>query len=58
MIHNITPAVDYNYWLKCMNNTKLKEPTNQNSIKVPNNVKPTNKKHYYKTSVINSFMYT
>ncbi len=37
--------------------TQLNKPTNQNSLKVPNVVKPTNKKRYYKTletSVINS----
>ena len=28
MIHNITPSVDYNNWLKCLD-TQLNEPTNQ-----------------------------
>ena len=28
MIHNITPSVDYNNWLKCLD-TQLNEPTKQ-----------------------------
>ena len=38
-IHNydtkITPSVDYNYWSNCLD-TELHDPTNKNSIKVPN----------------------
>ena len=40
--HKITPSVDYNKWLKRLN-TQLNKPTNQNLIKVPKVVKPTNK---------------
>ncbi len=43
MIHKITPSVENNYGLKRLD-TQLNEPTNQNSIKVPKVVKPTNKK--------------
>ena len=43
MIHKITLSVDFNLWLKRLD-TKLSKPTNQNSIKVPKVVKPTNKK--------------
>ena len=56
MIHETIPSVDYNQRLKSLDN-QLNDPTNQNSIKVPNVVKPKNKKRYYKTlgtSVINS----
>ena len=45
MIHKITTSVDYNYWLKCLN-IQLNYPTNQNSIKVPKVVEPTNKKTF------------
>ena len=38
MIHKITPSVDYNKWLT------LNLMSNQNKIKVPNVVKPINKK--------------
>ena len=51
----ITSSVDYNYLLKSLD-TQPKEPTNQNSIKVPKVVKQRVRKHYYKTlgtSVIN-----
>ena len=41
MMHKITPSVYYNYWLKRFD-TQLHKPTNQNSIKVPKVVKPTN----------------
>ena len=41
MIHKIIPSVDNNYWLIRLD-TKLKEPTNQNLMKVPIDVKPTN----------------
>ena len=34
MIHKITPSVDYHDWLKRLD-TKLYEPTNKNSIKLP-----------------------
>ncbi len=37
------PSVVYNKWLNRLDN-QLNEPTNQNSIKVPTVVKPTNKK--------------
>ena len=43
--------------LQLLVETQLKEPTNQNAIKVSKVVRPTNKKSYYKTSgtsVINS----
>ena len=43
MIHIITPSVDYNLWLKRLDN-KLNEPTNQNLLKVPKVVKPKNNK--------------
>ena len=39
----ISPLVDYNYWLKRVN-TQLNELTNTNSIKVPIVNKPTDKK--------------
>ena len=42
-INQISPPVDYNKWLKRLD-TQLNEPTYQNFIKVPNVVKPTNKK--------------
>ena len=41
--NNDTSSVDYNWWLKRLNN-QLNEPTNQNSIKVSKIVKPMNKK--------------
>ena len=56
MIHKIILSVDYNYLLKRLD-TQSNEPTNQNSIKVPKDVQPTNKKTLLKTlwtSVINS----
>ena len=37
------PFVDYIYWLKRLDN-QINKPTNQNLIKVPKSVKPTNKK--------------
>ena len=43
LIHQITPSVDYNLWLIRLD-TQLKKPTNQNLLKVPKVVKPTNKK--------------
>ena len=43
MIHKITTIIDYNKWLKCLD-TYLNKTTNQNTIKVLNVVKPTNKK--------------
>ena len=43
IIRKITPSVDYNQWLNRLD-TKLNEPTNQNSLKVPEVVDPTNKK--------------
>ena len=43
MIHKITPALDNSLLLKRLD-TQLYEPTNQNSIKVPKFVEPTNKK--------------
>ena len=43
MIHQIIPSVDYKKMLKRLIN-QLNEPINQNSIKVPKVVKPTNKK--------------
>ena len=45
MIHKITSIVDYNEWLKSLD-TQLNEPTNQNSIKFPKVVEPTNKKTF------------
>ena len=42
-IHKFTPYLDYNWWLKRLD-TKLDESTNQNSLKVPEFVKSTNKK--------------
>ncbi len=42
-IHKITPTSDYNERIKRLD-TRLNEPTNQNSMKVINVVKPTNKK--------------
>ena len=44
MIKNkITPSVDNIWWLNRLD-TQLNEPAIQNSLKVPNFVKPTNKK--------------
>ena len=43
MTNKITPSVDYKYWLKRWD-TQLNEQTNQNSIKLPKVVRPTNKK--------------
>ncbi len=34
MIYKIVPSVDYDQWLKYFN-TKINEPTNQNSLKPP-----------------------
>ena len=39
----IAPSVDSNYWLERLD-TQLNETTNQNSIKVPKVVEPTNMK--------------
>ena len=39
----MTPSVNYNQWLKRLDN-QFNEPINQNAIKVPKVVKPTNKK--------------
>ena len=39
-----TPSVDYNYWLKRLDN-QLNEPANHNLIKVPKVVELTNKKN-------------
>ena len=50
----------FNYWQKRLD-TQLNESTNQNSLRVPKVVKPTNKKRYYKTletSVIDSLKIT
>ena len=55
IIHKITPFVDYNEWLKRLD-TQLNEQTNQNLIKVPKIVEPTNKKRYHSFSVIKSPM--
>ena len=41
--HKKKPSMDYNQWLK-RSDTQNNEPTNQNRIKVPIVVKPTNKK--------------
>ena len=43
LIHKITPSLEYNHWFKRLD-TQLNELTNQNSIKVPKVIKPTNKK--------------
>ena len=43
MIHKNTPSLDYNQLLKNID-TQLNEPTNQNSKKVPKDVKPIDKK--------------
>ena len=43
VIHNITPSVDYNKWLKSLE-TQLNELTNQISPKVPKDVKQMKKK--------------
>ena len=48
IIHKIILSVDYNWWLKRLD-TQLNEQTNQNSIKVPKVVKPTNMKRQFKT---------
>ena len=48
IINKITPSLDYNYWLNRLE-TYLNESTNQNSIKVPKVVKPTNKNKSHKT---------
>ena len=55
-----TLSVDYDQCLKPLD-TQLNEPTNQNLIKVPKVVQPTNKKTFLMTlgtSVINIPMYT
>ena len=39
-IAKINPSVDYNKWLHF--DTQLNDPTNQNSMKIPKVVKPTN----------------
>ena len=44
--HKVISSVDYNLLLKLLD-TQLKEPTNQNLIKVPKVVEP--RKRYYKT---------
>ena len=44
MMHKITPSVYLNQWLKPLD-TQPNEKTNQNSIKVPKVVMPTNKKY-------------
>ena len=41
--HKINPSIDCNYWLKRMD-TQFDKTTNQNLLKVPKVVKPTNKK--------------
>ena len=43
IIYKIKPSVDYNKRLKRLD-TQINEPTNENLIKVPKVVKPTNKK--------------
>ena len=43
MIHKITPSIEYNLWLKLLDN-QLNEPTYQNSLKASKVVKPTNNK--------------
>ena len=43
IIHKILFFVDYNKWLKRLD-TQLNNPTNQNLIKDPKVVEPTNKK--------------
>ena len=43
----ITPSVDYNYWLKPLD-TQFNEPNNQTSTKVPKVVILTNKKSLLK----------
>ena len=48
IIHKIIHSVDYNYWLKRLDTQPI-EATNQNQIKEPKVVIPTNKKRYYKT---------
>ena len=48
MVQKVTPSVYYNQWLKRLN-TQLNESTNQNPIKVPKVVKPTNIKTLLKT---------
>ena len=46
MINKITPSVDYNLWLKCLD-TQHTELTNQNSLIVPKVFEPMNKKMLY-----------
>ena len=43
MINKITPSVDYNQWLKCID-TQPNEPINQHSTNKPKAVKPNSKK--------------
>ena len=43
MIYRINPSVEYNDWLKSLD-TQINESTNQNSLKVPKVVNPTNTK--------------
>ena len=46
----ITPSVDYNYWLKHLD-TQFNEPNNQTSTKVPKVVIQTNKKSLLKKTL-------
>ena len=43
IIYSINPSINQKYWLKSLDTTYL-EPANKNSIKVPNFLKPANKK--------------
>ena len=57
-IIEITPSLDFYYCLKSLD-TQLNAITNQNSIKVPEAVKPINNKTFFKslgTSAINILM--
>ena len=43
-MNKIIPSVDYNEWMKRLTPNILYKQNNQNLIKVPKLVKPTNKK--------------
>ena len=41
-----TFSVEHNQWFNVWTDTQLNEPTNQNLIKIPEVVKPTNKEKF------------
>ena len=58
MLHNITLSIDYKQWFKRFD-TKLNEPTNQDSVKLQKLLSQRIRKRVYKTlgtSLINSLL--